>query len=143
MTPDPENFDIPFYRFISNLSYWAPDGIVEIDLTLLHSYGLLKCKDSSSDITRALTDYFHVVESPEKITLYNQRFVIWIVPKVIGNEPTTITLVALINSEETPQIEIVFSTKGIYNSPRLILKILEYYLKEIEENENLIAKINY
>lgn len=136
----PESFEEWFHDYMITFPKCVHDGIIAIDLSFLHSIGLLKCKSSESDISKSLTDYFHVIESWEKITLYNKRFLIWIVPKIIEGIPSTHTFICVI-SENVPQLEAVFSTSGIYNAPRLILKILEYFLKDIEENEELITRI--
>lgn len=126
---------------MGNLQGYSPDGIIPIDLKFLHSIGLLRCREVEAEHMKSLTDYFHVIESWEKITLYNKKFSIWIVPKVIDGIPTTFSIVTLITQEEEPHVEVVFSTSGIYNAPRLILKILEHFLDDIEENEAVIAEI--
>ena len=136
----PEEYEDFFHTYMSDLTQWAPDGIIDINLAFLHSIGLLRCRDYSSDITRSLTDYFHVVESREKITLHNQQFMIWIVPKVEGGLPKTFTLITY-SGPDGPELEVVFCTTGIYNAPRLILRILDYFLKDIEENEALISQM--
>jgi hypothetical protein len=135
----PENYEEQYQYFMYDLPSCAPDGIINIDLAFLHSIGLLKCSEVESDLARSLTNYFHVVESWEKITLYNNKFVIWIVPRVIEGVPTTYTLISFASDKDITNLEIVYSTSGIYNAPRLILRILEHFLKDIEENEHLIA----
>ncbi|SCA63473.1 Uncharacterized protein SCG7109_AP_00100 [Chlamydiales bacterium SCGC AG-110-M15] len=137
------DYDESFRNFVSDLASYSPDGIVGIDLNFLHSIGLLKCDEDPSGLMRSLTDYFHVEESPDKITLFNNRFVAWIVPKIIDGTPLTYTMIAVHDPDDlSVELEIVFSTEGIYNSPRLILKVLDYFLKDIEENENIIAQIS-
>lgn len=136
----PERYEEQFHIYMANLPFCAPDGIIGIDLAFLHSIGLLRCRESKSDMSTNLTDYFHVVESWEKITLFNQKFVVWIVPRVVEGVPSTFIIITLIQ-EEKLNLEIVFSTSGIYNAPRLILRILEHFLDDIEENETIIAQI--
>jgi hypothetical protein len=137
----PENYEAQYQYFMYDLPSCVPDGIISIDLAFLHSIGLLTCSNLESDLTRSLTNYFHVVESWEKITLYNQKFVIWIVPRVIEGVPTTYTLISFASEKDITSLELVYATSGIYNAPRLILRVLEHFLKDIEENENLIAQI--
>ena len=84
--------------------------------------------------------YFHVVETPEKVTLFNNQFAIWIVPKMVGDIATTITLVALIHGED-PRLEIAFSTQGVYNTPKYVLKVLRHFLTEVIDTEEEIASI--
>ncbi len=72
--------------------HWLPDGIVEVDLALLHRLGLLKYHSDEKE-RFSLTRYFHVIESPDKITLINEQFLIWIVPEQINDIPATYTLI--------------------------------------------------
>lgn len=133
---DLSQLDESYDKFISNLEAWSPEGITEVDLRLLQNFDLLHYhrKDSKDP---GLTRYFHVIETPEKITLVNEQFVVWIVPDKIENLPVTYTLIAL-NKDSLPHLEIVFQTKGIYNSSRLVLRVLEKYLQEIHETEDLL-----
>ena len=48
--------------------------------------------------------------------------------------PITYVLVALINEEKT-NLEIAFTTSGVYNTPKYVLKILQYYLIDMLETE--------
>lgn len=128
-----------FKKYTKDINQWLPEGIIEVDLALLHKLGLLKYH--SNDQGRfSLTRYFQVVESAEKITLLNDQFIIWIVPEKVDNTPMTYTLIAL-NLPEGPQLEMAFSTWGIYNSSRLVLRILEKYLYEIQETEDLLKAL--
>ena len=133
------NLDEFYNKFMQDILYWLPEGVIEVDLALLHRLGLLKYHSSHQEKFN-LTRYFHVVESPDKITLMNDLFVIWIVPEKIDNVPTTYTLIAL-NHPEGPQLETAFSTWGIYNSSRLVLRILEKLLYEIQETEELLSAL--
>lgn len=131
--------DQQFKKYITELQKWLPDGVIQVDLPLLQEFELL---DSGLDekSTPALTRYFHVVESFEKITLINDQFVIWIVPQK-GDTIKTLTLIAL-NYPDHLKLELAFLTSEIYNTSRLVLRILEKFLFEIQENEDLIKKIN-
>lgn len=137
---NPEELEIDYQKYICNLKEFAPDGVVEIDLSLLQELGLLSCADEESDET-SLTHNFYVVESPDKLTLFNQKYVVWIVPKLIDQTPTTYTLIAL-NDKKQRHLEMVFSTSGVYNHSSLVLRILEKFLEQIEENEEEICKYN-
>jgi hypothetical protein len=139
MDKDVTQFESYFKKYMNDITEWLPEGVVEVDLALLHRLGLLKYH--SNDQARfSLTRYFQVVESAEKITLLNDQFVIWIVPEKIANTPTTYTLIAL-NRPEGPQLELAFSTWGIYNSSRLVLRVLEKFLYEIQETEELLSAL--
>jgi hypothetical protein len=128
-----------FKKYIKNMAYWAPEGIMQVDLNLLNQFDLLKFFDSAAQSEDSLTRYFHVVESPEKITLINEQFVIWIVPENVNGTPTTYALVA-INHPTDLHLEIVFSVTGVYNTSWLVLRVLEKYLKDIQETEDLLNR---
>lgn len=135
---DISELDQCYKRYITNIQEWIPEGVISVDLRLLQHFDLLHYhrKDSKD---RALTRYFHVIETSEKITLVNDQFVIWIVPEKVNKIPITFTLIAL-NLEEGPRLEMAFSASGIYNSSRLVLRVLEKYLQEIQETEELLSK---
>jgi hypothetical protein len=138
---NPEELEHDYQKYMGNLKEFAPDGIVEIDLSLLHELGLLSCEDSNEEDETSLTNNFYVVESTDKLTLFNQKYVVWIVPQLIEHTPTTFTLIAL-NDKKQTHLEMVFSTSGVYNHSSLVLKILEKFLEQIEENEEEICKYN-
>jgi hypothetical protein len=138
---NPTELDKAYHKFISNLPSWMPDGIVEIDLSLLEKTGLLQyAAFEDKGQTEQLPHYFHVIETEDKVTLFNHQFVIWIVPKVIDETPMTITLIALIKADQ-PHLEIVFSTKGVYNTPKFVLRLLKYYLSEVIDTEEAISSM--
>ena len=122
-----------FKKFSKDLSLWLPDGLIQVDIKLLQELGLLDFRDTLAETS--FTRYFQVVESSEKITLVNEQFVIWIVPEKRENEPFTYVLIA-INTPKEPHLELAFSVSGAYNTSRLVLRILEKYLLEIQENED-------
>lgn len=138
---DPDLFEERFELYLNDLSHYLPDGIFEVDLSLLQMLGLLSPMEEFYDEAEGLTHSFYVVESKEKLTLYNQRFIVWIVPQVIDQETKTITFVAS-NSQKVHPLEMAFCTSGIYNHSGLVLRILEKYLQEIEENERELDRLN-
>jgi hypothetical protein len=128
-----------FRSYSENLKTATPDGIINIDLNTLHSLGLLGC-DMNDAKGKKASQYFHVMESPEKVTLFNDQFVVWIVPQMQENQPSTYTLIAL-NGDSKPQAQLVYQTQGVYNTPNFVLKILEHYLREIDENNKLVQDL--
>jgi hypothetical protein len=136
---NPEELEVAFTKYFSDLKTFAPDGIVEIDLSLLHELGLLSCAEENEENETSLAYNFYVIESPDKLTLFNQKYVVWIVPKLIDQTPTTYTLIAMQSNKE-PHLEMVFSTSGVYNHSSLVLRILEKFLEQIEENEEEICR---
>lgn len=136
---DPKELEADYQKYINNLPTFIPDGIVAIDLSLLHELDLLACEESLEGHDTNLTHNFYVVESAEKLTLFNQKYVVWIVPKLVEQIPTTYTFIAL-NDKKKTQLEMAFSTSGIYNQSNLVLRILEKFLEQIEENEEAIYR---
>lgn len=131
--------DSSYEHFIRRLPELIPDGVVQVDLKLLQKLGLLQ-EEVQTDVSPSLTRFFHVVESKDKITLFNDQFVIWIVPEKVHNEPQTLVLIA-IETKTKPQLEMAFAMSGIYNTSRLVLRVLEKFLAEIQENEELLSQL--
>ena len=123
-----------YKEFMGDLGKWVHDGIIPIDLPFLHEEGLLNSLHDEKGEPDDLTQYFHVIESVEKVTLFNEQFIIWIVPKMEADQPTTYVLIAL-NHPEKAHLEIVFSTRGVYNTPRYVLKVLQHFLLDMLETE--------
>jgi hypothetical protein len=132
--------DSSYEKFIQHLPELIPDGITVVDLQLLQGMGLLQ-EGPQTAHSPSLTRFFHVVESKDKITLFNDQFAIWIVPEKINNEPTTLVLIA-VKSNSKLRLDMAFSISGIYNTSRLVLRVLEKQLSEIQENEDLIAYLS-
>lgn len=128
-----------FKKIADNLTDWIPEGIVEVDIELLQKLDLLNINAEMEN--DELTRYFHVIESHEKITLVNDQFVVWIVPDLIEGIPITYTIIAL-NKGTFPHPEVAFATSGVYNTSRLVLKVLEKYLHDILENEDILTGLN-
>ena len=127
-----------FNEYLKNINNWAPDLLIQVDLSLLHQFGLLHFHPKTED--PSLTRYFHVIESAEKITLVNDEFVVWIVPEKFHEIQLTYVLIAL-NHPEKLHLELGFVTSGVYNTSRMVLRILEKFLHEIQENEEMLNKI--
>ncbi len=131
---NPLQLEEVYQSFTKNLQDWAHDGIVNVDLPLLQEMRILENIHEEEDSTSELTQYFHVIESLEKVTLFNEQFAIWIIPKMEGEDPITYVLIAL-NQNDKPQLEIVFSTTGVYNTPKYVLKVLQSFLVDMLETE--------
>lgn len=128
--------DHMFKRFLANLEEYLPDGLLQVDITLLKDLELLNFyKDHDLSFTR----YFQVIETDEKITLINEQFIVWIVSEKIEDLSSTYVFIALNKPE--PHLEIAFSVAGVYNTSRLVLRLLEKYLQEIDEVEESISHI--
>ncbi len=139
---NPIELEDAYQTFITDLARHLPDGLIEVDLDLLGELGILQYDEftDEDDSAEEFPHYFHVIETNETITLFNHQFAVWIVPKMIEGEPTTLTLISLITDQE-PRLEIAFSTSGVYNTPKYVLKVLKSYLCEVIDNEAAISSI--
>lgn len=131
---NPVEIENLYSKYIGNLSEWAHDGLISVNLALLYDLGLLDNFDDISDDSDDLTQYFHVIESAEKVTLFNEQFIIWIVPRMEQDNPITYVLIAFHSGGKT-NLEIVFTTAGVYNTPKYVLKVLQHFLLDMLETE--------
>jgi len=126
-----------YKKFTQHLTDYLPEGLMQVDIDLLQKLNLISLSNKKDH--PSLTQYFHVVESAEKITLVNDQFIVWIVPE--NNKGTTCTYVLIaLNNDEEAHLETGFVTSGVYNTSRLVLRILEKLLFDIQENEDLLEK---
>ena len=73
--------------------------------------------------------------------LFNDQFVVWIVPQIFDHEPVTFALVGIL-AEEGIHLELVFATSGVYNTSKIVLKVLERLLEDIQENEEILGNLS-
>lgn len=137
---DIADLEARYQGFIKSLPDWLPDGIETVDLEVLQRLNLLNAEEHGADVMTQLTKYFHIVEAPDKITLYNEKFVSWIIPQLVDHKPITFTLIAIRNGEDL-EPELGFMTAGVYNSSRFVLRILERTLMDIQENQDMLEKL--
>ena len=134
----PNQIEEIYQEYTKDLANCLPDGIISIDLELLHNLGILeKLQEENED---DFTQYFHVIETPEKVTLFNEQFIVWIVPKTEQEIPLTYVLIAFKNPSKT-SLEVVFTTSGVYNTPKYVLKVLQFYLLDMLETEATLTAI--
>ncbi|CUI17584.1 conserved hypothetical protein [Candidatus Protochlamydia naegleriophila] len=129
-----------YKKFVKDLFYWIPEGIFLVNLDLLHHFDLLHFQPATKRKDPSLTRYFHIIESSEKITLVNDDYIVWIIPDRVDNIPVTYTLIALNKLDQELQLEAAFIASGVYNTSKLVLKVLEKFLAEIQDNEQMLAK---
>lgn len=137
---NPVDLEEAYKDFSENLKKWAPDGVINVDLAVLGDLGLLTYDRLEGDNSQDVTHFFHVIETQDKITLHNEQFAVWISPKLIDGMATTLTYIALLNKNK-PHLEIVYSTSGVYNTPKFILKVLQHFLIEVVDTETIISSI--
>ncbi|MDN3507147.1 MAG: hypothetical protein P0S96_07960 [Simkaniaceae bacterium] len=136
----PNEMEDAYAEFTTNFKKWAPDGIIEINLETLCEMGLLNKDDFDEEEPDDVTQYFHVTETPDKITLHNEKFAIWIVPEMVNDIPTTHTYISQLNKKK-PHLELVYATAGVYNTPKFILKVLQHFLIDVIDTEAIISSI--
>lgn len=135
---NPTQIEQAYQSFMQNLPACAHDGVQSINLNFLYNQGLLNRIGTMETETEDLTQYFHVIESTEKVTLFNDHFVVWIIPKMEEQQPVTFVLIAL-NSQDSPNLEVVFTAHGVYNSPQYVLKVLQHFLSDMLETEETLT----
>jgi len=135
---NPGQIEDVYKKFASGLPQCAHDGIIPVNLYVLQDLGILHhFQDDDSD-PNDLTQYFHVIESAEKVTLFNEQFLVWIIPRMEHSMPSTYVMIAL-NHPDKANLEIVFTTSGVYNTPRYVLKILQHFLADVLETEETVT----
>ena len=115
---------------------YLPDGLTQVDIDILNELDLITFYEKS-DV--GFTRYFQVGETDEKITLLNDQFIVWIVPEKVEDTSSTYVFIAL--NKEEPHLELAFSVSGVYNTSKLVLRLLEHYLQDIQENEEVLGHI--
>ena len=134
-----EQLDGFFQRLSANTGEFFPDGVVDINVKILHTLGLLS--DAPPALLEApASSLLQAVESDGRITLFNEKFALWIVPQANTPVPTTVTFIAR-RAGEVFSPEVAFRTQGIHNRSKTILRIIDRFLAEIQETESVIAKL--
>lgn len=135
---DFDELDKNLSKYFSELKTWSPDRLVHINLETLQHLDLLDYFHDQTPVD-SFTQYFQVAETADKITLVSDEFIIWIVPELTDGIPVTYTFIA-INEDGTPRLELSFVSKGVYNHSKLVMRVLEKFLHEIKENEDLLSR---
>lgn len=128
-----------YKKYIKNLENWIPEGIYHIDLSLLHYFDLLHYHKLEHQDSLFL-DSFQAIEFPEKMTLVNDHFVIWIQTEYLDNSPVTYVLIALNQEKKAPELQLAFVASGVYNTSKIIMGVLEKFIQEIKENEDILKQ---
>lgn len=138
---NPIQLEEAYRDFTENFQKWAPEGFINVNLQLLQELGLLSNSEIEISDPESLSQQFHVIETSEKVTLFNKQFVVWIIPQTDTELPSTLILIALIQNQK-PHLEIVYTTSGVYNTPKYILRILQHFLTEVLDTEAILSSIN-
>lgn len=130
-----------YKKFSKEFNVLIPDSIYSINLELLQHLDLLHFQPLQQSQGSVFTQQFSVIESPEKITLFNDQFLIWILSEKSFETPFTCVLIALNREEAEPQLEAALIASGVYNSSQMVLNVLEKFLLDILETENDISHL--
>jgi hypothetical protein len=97
--------------------------------------------EGSEEYAGGLSGSFDVWEAPDKVTLSNAQFTVWITGDLEKNGPVTRIFIATHGTEEEPQLELVMEARGEFNSSTLVIKALDKLLLEIQENAAFIDSL--
>lgn len=128
-----------YKKYIKSLKELLPEGIFEVNLQLLQQMDLLHFRSPHYQEPN-ITHHFQVVEAPDKMTLINDEFIIWIKANKTEFETNTLVLIA-IQTEDQPHLELAFVASGVYNSSRLVLRVLNKFLIDIQETEGILRQL--
>ncbi len=138
---DIAKLDICYNSFVNCINKLSTESVYNINLQILHTFNLLHFYPDQTQKNSIFTEQFHVSETPEKITLFNHQFIVWIAPAKHGETPMTIALIALNHEEKEPMLEAAIFASGIYNTSKIVLRFLEKILSDIKETENYLERI--
>lgn len=130
-----EQFDAFFDYLVQNTSKELPDGILDINIRVLQALQLL------SEDNLPASQLLQAVESKEKITLFNDRFILWISLQEKESPPATVVFVAR-RLDEGLKAELGFRTRGIYNRSKTILRLIDRFVADIQETETILSELS-
>lgn len=134
-----EQLDAFFEHLSSHTTDLLPDGIMDINVKTLHALHLLADEIPMPGATPPASALLQAIESGGKITLFNEKFALWIVPQKNADPASTIVFIAR-RADEDIKPEIAFRTSGIHNRSKTILKLIDRFLADIQETETVISK---
>lgn len=124
---------------MKDLTRVLPDGITAVDLPLLSKMNIID--DASVHCQQGpLPQHMYAVETEDRITLYNDSYVAWIVPQKKEPDSETLLLIALLANQQ-PKVELGFSFRGIHNQAKTILKVLDTAIFDIRQTEQELHHI--
>lgn len=133
---DPSYMEEAYQTYMSNLKRWV-DCIQCVDLAFLDSIDLLRYWESETSPAHL---NFNVIESLDKVSLFNDNFVVWLVPDLSHAEAMTYILIASVH-QESLHMELVLSASGVYNSSYLLMRVVDALIADIQENDAILANL--
>ena len=138
---NPIQLEEAYIDFTENFQKWSPEDFITVNLQLLQELGIINTPEIESSESDSISQQFHVIETSDKVTLFNKQFAIWIVPQTDSELPSTLIIISLIQNLK-PHLEIVYTTSGVYNTPKYILRVLQHFLAEVLDTEAIISSMN-
>jgi len=137
-----EELDAFFEHLQINAAELLPDGVLDVNIKTLHALHLLTDEPSETG-PAPVAHLLQAIESGGKITLFNERFVLWIVPQQEVHPPSTIIYVAQRTEDNDIKPEMGFRTAGIHNRSKTILRLIDKFLTDIQETESFISELEH
>ncbi len=134
-----DKLDEAFSKISVSPECWGPDQVISLNLELLLQLHLFALTTMDNLYINTIKSTFTCNTSPEKITLYNSKFVAWITPLLLDTQP--ITYIYIAQNPQAPLIECVLSAKGVFNSPKYILPVLNQMLDDITETQQTLSSL--
>jgi hypothetical protein len=133
-----EQLDTYFDNLTQNTKELLPDGIMDVSIKTLHTLNLLSEGYTTNEIPAS--QLLQAVESEGKITLFNERFALWIVPQVGADPSATVVYVATHTNDEV-KAELGFRTSGVHNKSKTILRLIDKFIADIQDTDSVIAEL--
>lgn len=133
-----DQLDTFFETLSQNTGDFLPDGIMDVSVKTLHHLHLLTEEASEGELQPS--HLLQAVESDGRITLFNERFALWIVPQVGADPSCTIVYIAT-HQDGDLRAELAFRTSGIHNKSKTILRLIDRFLADIQETDSLLSQL--
>lgn len=139
---NPKILDETFNQIIKEINTTLPDGIIDVNLDLIQSLGLLNLESLEHEVSLFKnSQQFYMVENEDKLTLFNEQFTIWMIPSFTDKNGVTYVFIAKNEKDKVQKLELLFQAKGIYNTSWTVLSILDAFLQEIHENDQMMQQL--
>lgn len=134
-----EWLEASFEKWIEEAEGKGLDILYQVDMPLLERMGVVKEGSIVQDYPTGERK-FSVIQGLDKMTLYNEQFVVWIVPQNVDDKAASLVWIAQF-SKLSEGILMGFLAKGPLNNSKIVLRLLEAFLEEIEETDKLISNL--
>jgi hypothetical protein len=133
-----DQLDTYYESLEQNTPELLPDGILDVNIRTLQTLHLLT-EDSASREGNP-SELLQAVESEGRITLFNERFALWIVPQV-GAEPSSTVVYVATHRNGAVKAELGFRTSGVHNKSKTILRLIDRFITDIQETDSMLSQM--